>query len=184
MTYYIGLTANKGVGKSSFAQMLAEEIPNAEVVAFADNLRTEVEVMLYDHTFFKGGREWLEERKSSVFGPLLQGYGEFARQYWGDDYWINALEDNTFNIDTVIIPDVRYVNEAEWIKESGGLLVAIIGPSRWPDDQRDPNHPSEANVRRCQEMADMTVPNFFGLESLRNRAKDVANRVLLREAVS
>lgn len=186
MPRIIGLTAQKGVGKSTLANMLVEEIPGAEIIAFADQLKDDVFDLLVNAVREQSpqarsipSREWLEERKSSVFGPLCQGYGEFARQYWGDDYWIKVVADYTSQFldeDTFIIPDVRYLNEVEWIKSQGGLLVSIVGPLRWEGDQRDADHPSEANVPACQKRADVVVSNIHDLDYLRQQAKAVANR--------
>lgn len=188
MTTYIGITGTKGVGKSTLAAMLKDELPVSEIIAFADALRSEVNIMLNfmlygdgrDGRSIRVPRKWLEDRKGTVFGPLLQGYGEFARQWFGPDYWINLLEDAARESDTVIVPDMRHMNEAEWVKAQGGLLVAIVGPSRWEGDQRDANHPSEANVPACQALADVTVRNHRDLEHLQWTASDIAGRVKSR----
>lgn len=182
MKTLIGIIGRKGVGKSTLAEMLKQEIEGAEIIAFADALRGEVHAML-NHPLFSErpvSREWLEERKGSVWGPILQGYGEFCRQWYGPSYWIDVLANDIEDFDAVIVPDVRHVNEAEFIKSQGGLLVAIDGPSRWVGDQRDQQHPSEANVDKIRQMADVVVFNMedgfdTGFDDLRRQAMRVAN---------
>lgn len=193
MKTLIGITGLKGTGKSTLAEMLKQEIEGAEIVAFADALRDEVNTMLNlvdaeaeDHpcgTVFMiedgndlVSRQWLEDRKGTVFGPLLQGHGSFRREWNGPDYWVRRLAEYIEHRQwPVIIPDVRYENEAEFIKSQGGLLVAIYGPSRWADDQRDQQHPSEANVDKVRQMADIVFGNDGDMKMLRGHARVIAN---------
>lgn len=193
MTIIIGLTGRKGRGKSTLATMLVEQIDGAEIVALADALRDEVNTALNmidaeaeDHPsgtiyLLKDGgevvtRPWLEERKATVFGPILQGWGEFRRQWNGPDYWVYCLDDyvSVSRRPAVIIPDVRYVNEAEWIKSQGGLLVAIEGPCRWEGDARDDTHPSETGVDACAKLADIHIYNGADLYWLEELATQIA----------
>jgi hypothetical protein len=177
MTFYVGLVGTKGVGKSTLAGYLKDELPDAAIIAFADALRADVVAMLGDVYDGIPLLPWLEERKATIFGPILQGVGEFGRQSFGDDYWIKRLADAAHCQDVVIVPDVRYVNEAEWIKAQGGLLVSVVGPPRWEGDQRDPSHPSEAAVPDCQRLADVQARNIHGRGYLMGQARMIANRV-------
>lgn len=166
MTSLIGLTARKGVGKSTLAALLRERIPGSEIIAFADALRDEVDAAIQRSGSYTP-RSWLEEHKATVYGPLLQGWGEFKRLRYGEDYWIARLDDEARGAwGPVIIPDVRYLNEVAYIKGQSGLLVAIHGPSRWTDDARSETHPSEAEVEACQARADIAVHNDGSLEDL------------------
>jgi energy-coupling factor transporter ATP-binding protein EcfA2 len=190
MTKLIGITGVKGSGKSTLASMLVELIPDAEVVAFADALRDDANALLqhFVDTIPKSSpyghlvrREWLEERKGTIYGPILQGLGEFARQWYGEDHWVKELDEfytHPLGV-AVIIPDVRYPNEAQYIHSKGGLLVAITGPSRWDNDKRDASHPSETNVAMCREVADIRVMNGGSLESLRRQAELVAKKAMI-----
>ncbi len=180
MTTIIGITARKGVGKSTLATMLKDIIADSEIVAFADGLKDDVADMLTAFASKNVSRKWLEDHKADIFGPLCQGYGEFARQWYGPTYWIDAVADYIQpceDDDTVyIIPDVRHINEAEWIKSQGGLLVSVYGPSRWEGDTRSENHASERYVEACQAIADIQVPNTGTLEDLEGWARVVVER--------
>ena len=76
---------------------------------------------------------------------LLQTYGEFFRNYYDKDIWINNLIKKISNDDmqekNIFIADLRYPNETEKLKSLGFILVNINRDNRHID--RDPNHPSE-----------------------------------------
>ena len=58
---------------------------------------------------------------------VLQKIGESMRNTFGDDIWIKALFNRGYDPynDTWIITDVRYRNEADYIKDKGGILIRI-----------------------------------------------------------
>lgn len=167
----IGITGRYGTGKSTLAAMLAELL-DAQVVAFADALKEHTHTILEDLTGVLLPPHRIEELKSNCLGPMYQGYGEFMRQNFGQDYWIEQLE--SVLPARAIVADVRYPNESQWIKARGGLLVAISGPCRRDGDQRSPTHPSEAGVKECAAMADIAFENDGDLRQLRNHARAIA----------
>lgn len=177
MKTLIGITGKKGVGKSTLSAMLKEEIPGAEVIAFADALKQDVADMVAASILVVPpiGRDWLDAHKGTVFGPLCQGIGSLMREVVSQDYWVDVLADEIEGLDAVIIPDVRYENEAAYIHKHGGLLVAIEGPSRWVGDQRDTQHPSESNVDKVRQLADVVIHNSADLAMLGKMAKYVVS---------
>jgi energy-coupling factor transporter ATP-binding protein EcfA2 len=165
MTKLIGITGVKGSGKSTLASMLVELIPDAEVVAFADALRDDANALLqhFVDTIPKSSpyghlvrREWLEERKGTIYGPILQGLGEFARQWYGEDHWVKELDEfytHPLGV-AVIIPDVRYPNEAQYIHSKGGLLQrgdVSRGGGHTCHERRQPGEPASSGRAGCEE---------------------------------
>lgn len=180
----VGITGRFGVGKNTVADILARLL-HAQVVAFADQLKEDVTAACIDAVpdivDYPTMRAWLDERKGTVFGPLLQGYGEFWRQWMGQDYWIKSLEDSL--PDRAIVADVRYVNEAEWIKARGGTLLWIAGANwRMDEEDRDPNHPSEAGVEACARLADFVIRNTRTLEHLERDVMLAAKEIAAKHA--
>jgi hypothetical protein len=176
----IGITGRLGTGKSTLAEMLAQQIPDARVVAFADALKDAVTTMLARRILVREDalRAWLDDHKSDVFGPMLQGFGEFARLQCGQDFWIEQLAESL--PDRAIVADVRHHNEAEWIRSRGGLLVVIGGPCRRPGDTRSAEHPSERHVEAIAAGADVRVINGGDLDWLRTEARRIARMALAR----
>lgn len=78
---------------------------------------------------------------------LLQRLGtEAVRDVIGENAWIDALDrkiraDGTVD---VVVSDVRFPNEADWIRERGGVIVRIRRPDF--DNGLPADHPSEALV--------------------------------------
>ena len=100
------------------------------VMALADHFKVDAcakDGLDYDRVFVN---------KDEESRRILQLRGtEEGRNKYGDDVWIRTLE--TWmrvyfdrGIRRVIVTDVRFENEAEWIKKIGGTLVRIVAPER------------------------------------------------------
>lgn len=81
---------------------------------------------------------------------LLQRIGMERRQQ-DENYWIKrAFEKIQPNHDIVVIPDVRYKNEARFIKDQGGYLISINRMTgtgeQFIDPSRPSDHPSEIDL--------------------------------------
>lgn len=93
-----------------------------------------------------------EEYGMTVKDPsLLQKIGDGRRNEFGETYWIDKLAEkiNAFN-GIAVITDVRYTNEADWIKKQGGHTINV---SRLNQDgtpfvttDRDPHFISEVQL--------------------------------------
>lgn len=82
--------------------------------------------------------------------PLLQRVGSEYRDR-DQDYWVKALFKNIpSTTDIAVITDLRYQNEAEYIKSLGGFTVNVIrkhwNGDRYIADDRPASHPSEVDL--------------------------------------
>lgn len=82
--------------------------------------------------------------------PLLQRIGSEYRAK-DQDYWVKALFKNIpSTTDIAIITDLRYQNEADYVKAQGGVTVNVIRKredgSRYIADDRPADHPSEIDL--------------------------------------
>ena len=126
----IGISGKIGVGKDYMARHILENSKKAIILAFADSLKlmvlAENKDVPYNDVFIK---------KTEVSRKLLQDKGTYYRQHFHPNYWIDLLY-NTIKLhcsrgfDTFIISDVRYKNEAAFIKEIGGYIIRITAPER------------------------------------------------------
>lgn len=110
--------------------------PEARIFKFADAL-------------YKVCRE--EHGMIDKDAPLLQKVGNSRRVEFGLDYWINKLADSMKGFDGLaVITDMRYANEADWVKSVGGTTVQVTrlnqDGSQFIATDRDPNHPSEIEL--------------------------------------
>lgn len=92
-------------------------------LGFADALKADVSRK------FGVTLEYLEEHKEN-FRLILQGYGtDYRRKLYGDDFWIKKWIQGADllqrNDSILLVPDVRFDNEAEAIKKRGGIIIQI-----------------------------------------------------------
>lgn len=168
----IGIGHKKHTGKSTLADMINWELEfPSHVIAFADGLKEEVASRFYMDV------EELELHKD-FFRPALQFWGtQFRRIYQkNDNYWVDLLEDKIYNGDdlVVIIPDVRFPNEAEWVKSKGGKLIKLSRPKAISVDY----HLSELALNNYQGW-DMEVLNDGSKEELLQKARGIISSLIM-----
>lgn len=121
-------------------------------------------------------------RKDPAGRTLLQAVGQAARAI-DPDHWITALaesitDDEPWAPDVVIIQDVRYPNEAAWIRRRGGTLVHLEGRGGLVGEAA--GHESEAGVEILSQ--DWTAANTGNLEQLRIMITALADYLIPDEA--
>ena len=129
----IGLMGHQGVGKNYIADLLLKNLPtkNTIIIAFADHFKVDC-ICKHNCDYNKVfGEKDYETRR------LLQKVGtEEGRNKFGENIWINVVETwikllNERGVNRFIISDVRFVNEAEWVKKMNGILIKIDAPKRF-----------------------------------------------------
>src|SRR3989338_9052152 len=133
----IGIAGKMGVGKDyvslQLKQLILKHNPNATVrlITFGDQLKVTCSVSqnLPIEIMFGDKPQYIREL-------LQQTATELGRNVSGQDIWIKYLNAwlNVYNIretmDVVIIPDVRFKNEYEWILSKSGYVIYINAPNR------------------------------------------------------
>jgi hypothetical protein len=161
----IGLSGYARSGKDEVAKILVEEF-GYKRIAFADKIRT----LLYETNPQVGGNRlqhmvstygWDVAKSQPEVRHLLQALGVGARKTFGDNHWIvEALKD----IDRegkYVITDVRFKNEAEWLKDIYGAEIWRI---RRPGVEPVNTHISETQLDDYEP--DFTLHNEGTLEEL------------------
>lgn len=166
----IGLAGPARSGKSTAADHLVRN-HLLEHYAFADPLRSGLmEIFNLDPDDFEGERKeqqlpWLGRSPRE----LMQSMGtEWARQMVNPDVWVkiaeqnlNYLQNSLSSVVGFVISDVRFENEAEFIRKRGGAIIHI----HRPDAPAVNAHASEAGVLIRQD--DLVARNTSCLSSLR-----------------
>lgn len=133
----IALTGRAMSGKDTAFGFLRELEPRIVRVAFADPLKQDVAKL------FNVEVGEIEARKP-LFRPVLQAYGVARRELCGSDYWIQraglAIQAARKAGHPVVVTDVRFCNEAAYLRSLGGVLVRISRPRF---DSAVPTHVSE-----------------------------------------
>jgi hypothetical protein len=150
----IGLTGFARTGKDTVADFMVEDYEFTKF-SFADPMR-EALVRL-DPYITVGGNyvtlsqvldkfSWDELKALSPdIRPLLQKLGtEVGRSLFGENFWVNiALESvEKAGVENAVFADVRFKNEAQAIKDAGGILIRISRPGFGPAN----NHISETEM--------------------------------------
>lgn len=149
----IGLTGYAGSGKDTVREIL-EGKHDLDGLAFADPIRDMLTALL-ESCGVK--TEWMTERhlKEEPIPEIGASYRQMAQQLgteWGrainPDFWLKIAAAKIamyrgFESPGIVISDCRFPNEAQWIKDQGGVIWHILRPGVDPVRA----HASEALIK-------------------------------------
>jgi enamine deaminase RidA (YjgF/YER057c/UK114 family) len=140
----IGLTGYAGSGKDTVADILVRD-HGFKRYAFADKMR---EALLTLNPFVEecglslqdilSNETWDEaKRRYPEVRELLQRFGtEVGRAMFGEDFWVDLvarqIEDELPWGSNVVMTDVRFANEANWVYHEFGTVLRITRPGVGP----------------------------------------------------
>jgi hypothetical protein len=131
----VGIAGLAGCGKDTLAGQLVTRLGYVRY-SLADPIKWELNSMFGWSMQDWDRREWKEGHRRGGKSPRewAQWLGGFARTI-DETWWIDALMQRAFdegNIARLVIPDVRYNNEALEIKKQGGVVLKVIRPGTKP----------------------------------------------------
>lgn len=156
MVKLIGIVGRAGSGKSTLASALLALLPRAVPVSLATPFKLEgvaLDGLPIEEVFGPAD-------KSPATRQYLQRAGtENGRNTHGEDIWLKHADADIYRlgrygIQNVVIDDVRFANEAEWIKAKGGVLVKLVGRGIALEGDAA-THPSETAIDAI--VADLTL---------------------------
>lgn len=175
----IGIHGKARSGKDTLANLYYALIPGCYKLSFADPIKDGVALML------GMSREDMDapnrEKKIKEFGfsvrEALQVVGTEAGRKLHRDIWvrltklrISKLPDNT---PAVIIPDVRFTNEAKYIRKNG-VLIHVIRPKQGSVGLE--GHESEKGIKPIE--GDIVMNNHTTLDQFLIQAEQLLPSVL------
>lgn len=177
MSLLIGMAGKAGSGKDTVGNYL-KQVQQFEGVAFADAIRDGMRAMfgLEDKHFAHPFKETILEQYGKSPRQMMQTLGtEWGRQCVNENLWLIVAGEKVkkfhdSDID-VVITDVRFLNEAEWVRSNGGYIVHVERGSIAPVNA----HPSEAGVP--YEDGDIILTNNGTLDGLYNSVEDMLRRI-------
>jgi phosphomevalonate kinase len=190
-----GFSGKLGVGKNYVAEELFYgSLPsNTMIMAFADHFK--VDCVSKDDVDF----EKVFVKKDEHTRRLLQLRGtEEGRDKYGDDIWIRTIETwiqlyYQRGIDYFIITDVRFPNEAAWVRSVEGKTFRINAPNR---NNKALNEESNGNPEMLQSIAthvsetaldyytefDYVINNDYGEESnVKEKIQSIIKKLKIRK---
>ncbi|MFW9905271.1 MAG: AAA family ATPase [Candidatus Thorarchaeota archaeon] len=175
MRRLIGLTGHMGSGKSTAAEYIAQKY---------GFVRMRISGKM---------REISQELELEITRDLLQGIGKFFRAF-DDDVWIRYLgkKIQTSN-ESIVIDDIRRMNEVEYLKSLGFKIIRIESSSETrkmrienhmnkkisdQDWRRWSNHLTEIQV--TQLPVDYTIRNNGTLKELNDKIDNIFSKYILK----
>lgn len=179
----IGICGHAGSGKDTLAEGIAKTDVYF-VYHFADPIKAAINVMFGFGPVHWENREWKEEAipwlinttSKDPMDPagispryLAQTLGtEWGRNLIDGNIWLKIAQKKFERVSStaemkggrilglgMIIPDVRFENEAQWIRDAGGLMLEVIRPGQ--DIISENSHASEAGFDPA--LIDATITN-------------------------
>ena len=173
----IGITGKKGAGKDTIGDALREL--GYERVSFATPLK-EVAKIVFGITDEEMTDRTLKETEIDRYPfksprKILQILGTDMFRTFFDGCWVECFKRNNSDGKNVFITDVRFLDEAEAIKELGGKMVRIVRPALNDDGDR---HPSEMEMEKIE--CDFVIENEegeVGISNARKKLLDIVQRL-------
>lgn len=174
----IGICGKAGAGKGTVANTLS--MRGFATVSFADPLYEAVSAItglsvaeLQDRDRKEKPIEWLNASPRR----LLQTLGtEWGRGIIHQDIWIRATMQRMLPGGDYCIPDVRFDNEAQAIRDAGGVVWRVVRPGHAVLDSESAAHASEAGID--DRYIDAVVVNAGCLDDLAAAADAAIARLL------
>lgn len=142
----IGFTAKKQTGKTTAVKYLLKKYPHAyhvnfkdalieELIQYCPELLTEIGRIYDNSPATYDGTPWTTERlfteKPPLIRSLMRDWGTVFRRSEAPNYWIHKWVRKMAQIEKdtpdamVFVDDVRFLNEAQAVKDLGGVLIRI-----------------------------------------------------------
>ena len=161
----IGIHGKKRAGKDTAGKIIQEQL-GFKIDSFADPLR---KFGLMTFGINEENREQLIESIGVSGRQVLQLVGTEVGRNINQNFWIEALRFRNPSLENIIITDVRFNNEAEFITSNGGKILKIVRPSLESSD----NHASEIPID--DKYVDSTIINDSSIDSYRRSINEWLN---------
>lgn len=148
----IGIHGRKRSGKDTTARFIREVMPELQLIAFADRLKEVCSVYfgvplhyfyderMKDH-FYPEFQLTVREMMTSMSDHLKRGYGLYIWLRPVRQRYEELKADGAYGL---VVTDVRYEYEAEWIRSEGGAMCHV---SNSRTDSGAGEHSSEQGIQ-------------------------------------
>ncbi len=186
----VGLGHYSRTGKDTFANYLIEECEKLGIKAIKRSFAWKLKQITHDLYAWAGLREpefyetdegaALRNVKTAIGLTPIETWVKFGtdavRQNVYQNTWLDYLLKTKVDADVLIIPDVRFPNEAEAVKEGGGWLLKVVRPGFEPRQ-------TVADLALCDYLGWDDVIGDEDIRTLCNEAKRYAAKLKQLEAI-
>lgn len=176
----IGIAGKKRSGKDTVGKMIHELRPEMQLIAFADKLKQFCSIAygipiewFYDDTLKEmRHNDGLSPRQAmTTVHDALTGVTNI--RLWSDVVkaeWENKATHHYSSTGGMIITDVRFEWEAEWLVQAGGTILTV---TRYDTDHKAGGHASELGLP--DKYRNHVIQNNGSLEELRGMVASFMN---------
>lgn len=170
LPFVIGITGPARAGKDTTANFIV-----AAVGGYVYSMAMPMKAMLkcigvnFDDPYWEDHKEQPIAALGVSPRLLLQTLGtEWGRQRVNPDLWVLLAKQRLLQYGRgMVVPDIRFENEAAWVRNVGGLIIHLTRKNATPVRP----HSSEAGVERAPE--DKLLSNDGSLEDLQHHVRDM-----------
>jgi hypothetical protein len=171
----IGFTGPAGVGKDEAARQLGLALGNYSRYAFAKPIKDALAAMGFPEPATRAEKEAIIPNLGVSWRHMAQTLGtEWGRNSVRPDLWLWLAKEQYAEHRNLMVTDVRFENEAAWVREVGGLMVHVYGRETTVTGQ-EATHASEAGVAILAGA--YLLPNTGGRAELRNQVMLLAEHI-------
>jgi hypothetical protein len=182
MVHLIGMSGRRGSGKDTVARLLQQLQPERiwQVRSFGDSIKSVCAALTGETVepyYTQKGKAELVPTFKRTRGEMLQQVGQ-ALRVWEPRVWVDAFFAALPHDACVLVPDVRFANEADPIRSRSGLMLRIEGDplQQRGDGTRDDNHPSETAMDDYRHF-DFTIHNTGSFQDLEQQVRELLKRL-------
>ena len=159
MIQLLGISGKRGSGKDTVAHLIQQLQPERhwQILSFGDAIKAVCATLAGEDVapyYRQSGKTELLPAFGRTRGEMLQQVGGALRA-WNYDIWVQAFFARLPPGQCIIVPDVRFPNEAQPILDRGGLMLRLEGDPlhQRGDGTRDDSHPSETVMDTYNQFA-------------------------------
>lgn len=150
----IGITGKAGAGKDTVAGYISRHAKGRVVKrAMADALKRAT-MFKFDlsewHVFTEDGKKQFIPWVGATVREILQKEGtEYTKPFWGEDFWVRRIQREVDAVGpevSIVVPDIRFDQEAAWVQSKGGVVIEVIRPDVTAPSTAGTNHVSESGI--------------------------------------
>ena len=182
MVHLIGLSGRRGSGKDTVARLIQQLQPQHiwQIRSFGNSIKSVCAALTGEEAapyYTQSGKAELVPTFKRTRGEMLQQVGQ-ALRVWEPLVWVDAFFAGLPPDAFVLVPDVRFANEADPIRARGGLMLRIEGDplQQRGDGTRDDDHPSETALDDYRHF-DFIIHNTGSFKNLEQQVKELAKRL-------
>lgn len=175
----VGITGKAHAGKDTLGAAFVRL--GFRRISFADPLKEAVAIIAGEpshHFHTADGKEGYSPVLRCTRRKALQNIGKGVRDVLDPDIWVRrALDEwDRTGRTLAVITDVRYANEAELIRQAGGIVLEVLRPDNVYLQGEAAQHESEAGIR--PDLVDHQIINNGSVGELQAEGRKIFERYM------